>query len=544
MKKISTIVMALLIVITLSQCKKNDQNMSINEGVAITLEVKGNKGAKVDVNSTTGTVNFENGDLIHVGSGGKYVGTLSYDGTRFIGTIVNATDGLPLHFYFLGNVIPTEALISGTTESCSVIISDQTGHLPVISYAPSIECYGTTTNFTAQLLNKCGLVKFNVTTSSETATYLTGFNNKMTLDFSNNTLTPTKEGTGVIKLSGGSGEKWAILLPQEALGEGEMGSAYSQDGIYDGICGVVPAIGENYYLPLGVSVSVNHHIGALNGLFTINANGDKVNFSQGNLQYRASSHTWRFAENQWDFVGTQYPGQGTAAGTVSGSDNYYISSVYSGWIDLFGWGTSGYNHGAVCYQPWSTSKENGNYYVYGSSSYNLNDQTGQADWGYNAINNGGNTENIGWRTLTNAEWEYIFVQRYTISGIRYIQGTVNGVKGVILLPDDWNTSIYNLNNANGYDSNIISDDDWLGVFEHNGAVFLPITGYRQGVVNGNATSVSVLDFGYYWSASRYNVNYNVSDAYSVRFYYGHVDFSTQHSNRYYGHAIRLVRDVQ
>lgn len=539
MKNTITIIIALAMVMTLSQCKKSEQNAPADEGITITLDVKDNKSIKADINTITGTVDFENGDLIHVGSNGKYVGTLSYDGTRFIGTIVNATEGLPLHFYFLGNVIPTETLISGTTESCSVIISDQTGHLPVISYAPSIECYGTTTNFTAQLLNKCGLVKFNVTTSSETATCLTGFNNKVTVDFSNNTLTPSQEGMGVIKLSGGSGERWAILLPQEALGEGEMGSAYSQDGIYDGIYGAVPAIGENYYLPLGIPVSVDHHIGALNGLFTINANGDKVNFSQGNLQYQASSHTWRFAENQWDFVGTQYPGQGPAAGTVIGSDNTAISGNTPSWIDLFGWGTSGYNHGATAYQPYSTTNNSSYYYAYGNSNNNLNSQTGQADWGYNKIINGGNIENGGWRTLTNDEWTYLFMWRNTDSGIRWKQGKVNGVKGIILLPDNWTVSLYPLSEEYGYNSNIISDTDWQNIFEPNGAVFLPITGYRS------STSVSVMDLGCYWTASRCNiVNYTTSDAYSVRFYDGTLDYEFRHDYRYNGFAVRLVHDAQ
>ena len=109
-------------------------------------------------------------------------------------------------------------------------------------------------------------------------------------------------------------------------------------------------------------------IGAINGKFTINANGGKVYFSQGNLQYQASTNTWRFAENQWDYVGTQNPPYGfQAGGTVSGSDNYYISQTYRGWIDLFCWGTSGYNHGANAYQPWSTSYSD--HYAYGQHYY-------------------------------------------------------------------------------------------------------------------------------------------------------------------------------
>lgn len=43
-------------------------------------------------------------------------------------------------------------------------------------------------------------------------------------------------------------------------------------------------------------------VGAINGLFSVSAT-QQVYFSQGNLQYQASTNTWRFAENQWDYVG-------------------------------------------------------------------------------------------------------------------------------------------------------------------------------------------------------------------------------------------------
>ena len=223
--------------------------------------------------------------------------------------------------------------------------------------------------------------------------------------------------------------------------------------------------------------------GAINGKFTINTNGDKVYFSQGNLQYQASTNTWRFAGNQYSCIGIY---------------NSYISSSYSGWIDLFGWSTSGYNHGAVCYQPWSTSENYTHYYAYGSMNYNLFDQTGQADWGYNPISNGGNTTNT-WRTLTINEWSYVLGTRITPSGIRYAKAKVNNVNGVILLPDDWNTSYYSLSGANmgntSYDSNVIGASQWTTLEQH-GAVFLPATGFRLGTDVYNVGSEA-----YYWSAS-------------------------------------------
>ena len=79
--------------------------------------------------------------------------------------------------------------------------------------------------------------------------------------------------------------------------------------------------------------------GLLPGTFSVSA-VKKVRFSQGNLQYCASSNIWRFAESQWDYVGSQNPLHGNPCGTVTGSDNGNISQTYNGWIDLFGWGTS------------------------------------------------------------------------------------------------------------------------------------------------------------------------------------------------------------
>ena len=140
MKQIGIILVAFAMVLGLAQCKKNeatDQNVT----VTITLDVKNNNGAKVDVDPTIGTVDFETGDKVYVGSGGKYVGFLTHNGTNFVGNITNPTEGQPLQFYFLGNVTPQETLSAGTTEECSVIISDQTEHLPVISCAPSFENY-------------------------------------------------------------------------------------------------------------------------------------------------------------------------------------------------------------------------------------------------------------------------------------------------------------------------------------------------------------------------------------------------------------------
>ena len=109
-------------------------------------------------------------------------------------------------------------------------------------------------------------------------------------------------------------------------------------------------------------------VGAISGKFTINADGDQVYFSQGNLQYIGSASTpyWKFADNQWDILGTT---------TGQNSDDQNVDR------DLFGWGMSGYTIGFNSYQPWNTSVYNSDYYAYGSYQFNLYEQTGEADWG-------------------------------------------------------------------------------------------------------------------------------------------------------------------
>ena len=248
--------------------------------------------------------------------------------------------------------------------------------------------------------------------------------------------------------------------------------------------------------------------GALKGEFSVAAN-KKVHFSKGNLRYYAPTDTWAFAEQQYSVVGYS---------------NINISSTYDGWIDLFGWGTSGYNGK----NPWMTSTISTDY---GNGNNNIAGTN--YDWGvYNTILNGGGKS---WRTLTRDEWVYVFNKRSTSSGIRYAKATVNGVNGVILLPDNWSSLNYSLSNTNksdaNFSSNCISQSDWINKFEANGAVFLPAAGYRGGTNVNNVGS-----YGYYWPASCGGSGY----AYVVYFNDGDLGADGWYSGRKLGHSVRLV----
>ena len=276
-------------------------------------------------------------------------------------------------------------------------------------------------------------------------------------------------------------------------------------------------------------------VGSKGGLFSIGANR-QVYFSQGNLQYQASSNTWRFAEHQYDYVGTQTADNfGNYGGSVSGSDNRSINYNYNGWIDLFGWGTSGWNSGANCYQPWSISTDYNDYWPGNSPINSLRGAYAEADWAWhNAIINGGNTVHL-WRTLTYNEWYYLFHERPNASS-KYGTGSVNGVGGLIILPDDWTRPSVEFNpgiETNNWTHNSYTLAGWARM-EAAGAIFLPAAGYRS-----SGTNVYHVGYtGVYWSSSPY---YDGHSAYKVEFQSHRMDYYTS-LNRHYVFSVRPVRD--
>ncbi len=242
--------------------------------------------------------------------------------------------------------------------------------------------------------------------------------------------------------------------------------------------------------------------GVLPGLFSVSATR-QVRFSQGNLQYQASTNTWRFAEHQYDYVG---------------SDNRSISSTYSGWIDLFGWGTGS--------NPTLSSSYPEDYGTF-------------VDWGSNAIINGGNTTNL-WRTLTSAEWEYLLNTRPGASS-KLGSGNINGVGGLIILPDSWTLpsecsfasgfAIINPYHYPDWKHNSYTLAQWAQM-EAAGAVFLPAAGRRKGTDFDN-----VGFHGYYWSSTPYSKN----DAYHMYFSSYNL-IASINCSRSYGYPIRPVQD--
>lgn len=315
------------------------------------------------------------------------------------------------------------------------------------------------------------------------------------------------------------------------------------------------------------------------------ADNKQVYFSMGNLQYIGSATPayWKFADNQFDYIGTS---------TNQTSTSPSIDR------DLFAWGTSGYSdNGATEYWPWSLSYYPNMYYVYGGeyggSLNNLNSGNGKGDWGYNAISNGGNQENLGWRTpqganyLDNtAEWLYminplqnpyatnppdLYSDDYRTCAYRFVcatlkvQGTstdevdnnFNGVPacgrnipGLVVFPDDFTMPTFIpaftfLNTPRPFSQNKLTEAQW-SILEQAGAVFLPNAGTihhssTTNTFNGVGTS------GFYYSATIDNDPATFwKNSYPNVFYFG-IDSGVlaicksepRHRNR----SVRLVIDA-
>lgn len=246
--------------------------------------------------------------------------------------------------------------------------------------------------------------------------------------------------------------------------------------------------------------------------FTVSSEGKKVYFSKGNLQYHTTDKQWRFAEHQWDIVG------GTAkAGTVEGSTN---DNVAGPWIDLFGWGT---------WLNYSLSEYQKRY------ANPLNTSTSTSGYPSQTIYDKGTTA-IGkeWVVLqanpnVSNEWDDLFDVK-TLFG----SATIEGITGVVVLPDDWKTPVgITFNSGYGDWSKNQYDKDQWAIMEAAGAVFLPNAGQR---IDGTSFSPTVNGLGY-WSST----SYNASDAY----YYcvnKNQGYATK-VDHFFGKPVRLVRSL-
>ncbi len=496
---------ALSTLLIFSSCNKEEAGDS---QFTATMESCTDIQGKTVLNGTN--LNWVSGDQIAIygtGGNGIYSATPQTPATTAAFTRVSGSNvSAPCHAYYPATL---------TTDGMNITLP--TTQTYVAGSMQEFPMYAESNTNTLAFRNICGalklhLTKANTSISSIAVTAATPINGTFTVNYNSGDPVLTPVSSSATSVTGTT--TVLTCATAQAIDNGADFFIYLPDGSYTGLeielntddsryCiktanTTIPVTRSQYTtITLGendLSFVNSLPQGVLPGLFTINDDGDQVRFSMGNLQYQASTQTWRFAEHQYDFVGV---------------DNSNISTTYSGWIDLFGWGTG--NNPTL-------------------SSTNSVDYGTFIDWGNNAISNGGNTVNQ-WHTLTPSEWQYLF------NNHQYGIGNINGVGGVILLPDSWTlptgcsfTFGFASNNF-GWTHNNYTLAQWEQM-EGAGAVFLPAAGIRDGTyVLGTGSN------GVYWSSTP-----NSESSANLLDFSSDYLYTMTYGLRCYGFSVRLVQD--
>lgn len=486
-------------------------------------------------------------------------------------------------------IYPASIALSSNTVKLPAIQTSEDGRLAICPM------YGEAAADQLQFKNICGVLKLHLQQENTSICSIVAIADNICGEFSianapeNPTAVYAANGGHVITLNcntdqsiEGAGHDFYICLPAGTYSNLELRIVNTEGGIHT-YNGQNIKIDRSKYTTLTIS-NMDFEIpqteivdGRLPGLFSISET-KQIYFSMGNLQFETNEINyignspitdygkWYFAEHQTDIVGadnekindfvdkdTSYIA--TAHDTLIGDSLYSTYSytvqthVYriTGGIrlDLFGWGTSGYKMA-----PYATLTDDTKY----GNGDDATISNTRCDWGnQNAIVNGGNQRKL-WRTLGRVEWEYLLYERSNAENLR-ATGTVNGVHGMILLPDIWilpagltfnpGTS----RSATDWAHNVYSTAQWKQM-EAAGAVFMPAAGYRGARPSGQQI-YDVESIGAYWSSSNIKIddNDNESDDYSTKYaYYVYFDSGIigayDHYNRSYGYSVRLVKDAK
>ena len=203
------------------------------------------------------------------------------------------------------------------------------------------------------------------------------------------------------------------------------------------------------------------------------------------------------------------------AGYYIGDANSNVAPDYDGWVDLFCWGTGA--------NPINVSNDYNDYQIF-------------TDWGRNEIE--GNMMST-WHTLTSDEWTYLLDCRKNAKNLKGI-AQVNGVNGLIILPDNWKTPkgiifkprFHHEQSIEAYRQyQTLTAEQW-SILEQSGAVFLPAAVSRIGNVV-DSTSI----YGHYWTST---INDDFS---SYHFYLYSNEAGVGCCSPYVGMSVRLVKDL-
>ena len=492
----------------------------------INICVNGLMGEYTQVDATkaelvnTVRVSWEGGETVYVFDGVKCLGSLaaslegtedryailSTDGTHTVSTPAAGTTTLTLVYSPLLTEAP--AVSNG---AISISLASQSGEkAPFVAYAKLNYTSTTITNAVVPFKFATSVIKVNCTGlkpgTAITSATLSNVNTacKLTLSGSdaptvsggtNGTITRTgDEYFAATKVNDEGEAVFQIAVPklETASGARVLTVAQGSDEVKDknfSKKAINPATSVNTVCQL-----VELPAGALKGEFSVSAT-KQVYFSQGNLVAKIDASgaptDWKFAANQYDCIG-------------EGGANKTIGST-AGDVDLFGWSTSSDNYGIKTSR--SSIDYSGEFY----------------DWGKAYCEKNSIAEGT-WRTLSTAEWQYLFNYGEFKSDVRngkYKWATVNGVNGYVIAPDDFSGTL----------SSEYTDDAALA--DAGNLVFLPAAGYR----NGGPLISSVGEYGSYWSSTAVDKEW----VYLVRFY-KNIVMPHDTDIRPFGRSVRLITE--
>ncbi len=580
MKRQTIIMMALALVLGMAQCRKNVEQVmpggqTTGEKVYVTLNVDlGDTKTEIDA---TGNVKWKSGDKIYVvGDSQGLLGSIQPSNlstpsatATFSGIISNISSTQYLRFYYVG-----DNSFTLTGDDYTFSIGTQDGTLDGIAESnqimwgksASLIAAGATELGSVTMTSLIAIAHLDINDGGAAVSgpvTVTGGKASATFDaktYDGSALSGTAGNITMTLASGTTSTNCYIaLLP------GAQTLKFSANGKEATLDEKTVVANQFYNSGTAIAVSVEapagpQAVGWTNAAspksFSVSST-KKVYFSQGNLQWSRTNGTgantthttagnnsssplgnegtWRFAEHQFDYIG-------------SGNGN--ISPTYSGWIDLFGWATSGWNartSGTCYYMPYETSTDRSYYGPPTSGNPSLTGTYANSDWGvYNDISNDGTLGVGAWRTLTtgySGEWRYLVGVRTNASTLCG-KGKVENICGLIILPDDFNWTSAGLSQwtssgpESEYTDNVYTYSEWHAM-ETEGAVFLPAAGYRNSsTISGVGTS------GYYWSVSGSGEPTKLprSSAISMEIYNGRI-YSNMQTDENRGCSVRLVKDA-
>ena len=484
-RRFLNLMMASLVAMAYTSCSSSDDVIDTPDPIVKTYTMtvdaqKGSNGTRaLSLDGSTLNSTWTKDDAVEVYKGEDHIGTLTAQSTgantSLKGTLtgkLNVDDELTLK-YLSPNYNSQDGTLTGKAKSIDKVCDYSTATVTVSGIAG-----GNISTTNANFVNQQAVIKFTLKNadgsalpSNPTAFTMTDGTSTVTLsDIPAETY--TTNGTGVLYVAFPASGASATITLSATVGGVVYGLAKTD----------ITFTNSKYY---GVTVKM------ISGKFTVNESGDKVvvQFSKGNLQYTKSTSTWSFMDHQYSTVETADQNVGT---------DYANQDV----VSLFGWGTG----------------DNPN-----QTSTDYRDYSSFTDWGNNT--NLQSQLGTGWRTLTQAEWTYLFNTRTvnggTGAGHSYTLGqSVNGKLGVVIYPDNYTGEVY-------------SGSDWA-TFESAGCVFLPAAGSR-----GGSSVYNVGNYGNYWFST-------VSDTYNAYLvYFSSDNLAAGYSrSRYSGCSVRLVREVE